>query len=221
MLFTPSVDGNENLVREGIPADRIHLVGNVMIDTLVRLLPAAERLWADQSRSLGIGDAPYALVTLHRPSNVDDPVALARIMTTLASLSSRLAIVFPVHPRTRSRLAAMGGASPSGSIHFTEPLGYLEFLALQRHARVVVTDSGGIQEETTFLGVPCVTTRKNTERPITVSVGTNYLVGDDMELLLQTVFAILDGKGKRGACPILWDGKASERIASFLGDEER
>ena len=216
LLFTPSVDGNENLVREGIPADRIHLVGNVMIDTLVRLLPAAEGLWADLSRRLGVGDAPYALVTLHRPSNVDDPQTLARIMETLVALSARLPIVFPVHPRTRSRLATMAGTSASGRIRFTDPLGYLEFLALQRYARVVVTDSGGIQEETTYLGVPCVTARKNTERPVTVTTGTNYLVGDDMDLLLRTVFEILDGKGKRGACPILWDGKASERVADVL-----
>jgi UDP-N-acetylglucosamine 2-epimerase (non-hydrolysing) len=215
LLFTPSVDGNENLVREGISSERIHLVGNVMIDTLIRLLPRAEAAWPGLSTSLGIADRPYALVTLHRPSNVDDPQSLSRIMDALASLSANLTIVFPVHPRTRERLLALGIA-PGGAISLTDPLGYLEFLALQRHARVVLTDSGGIQEETTYLGVPCVTIRKNTERPITVSVGTNYLLGEDLGLLVRTVSCILDGKGKTGARPILWDGKAGERIATII-----
>ncbi len=143
MLFTPSVDGNENLAREGIPSDRIYLVGNVMIDTLVRLLPTAEGQWAEVSRRLGVGDEPYVLATLHRPSNVDDPLTLTRILDALISLSARLSIVFPVHPRTRSRLTIMGRASSAGRIHLADPLGYLEFLALQSHARVVLTDSGG------------------------------------------------------------------------------
>ncbi len=218
VLFTPSIDGNENLVREGIPAGRIHLVGNVMIDTLVRLLPKANDLWRELSPRLRLDDQCYALVTLHRPSNVDDPTTLVRIVDTLVSLSERLSIVFPVHPRTRDRLAALAPAGGVDKIRFLDPLGYLEFLSLQRHARMVITDSGGIQEETTYLGVPCITVRGNTERPVTVTVGTNYLVGDDMDLLRSTCAAILNNGGKKGTAPILWDGKAGARIAAVIRD---
>jgi UDP-N-acetylglucosamine 2-epimerase (non-hydrolysing) len=216
VLFTSSVDGNENLVREGIPAGRIHFVGNVMIDTLVRLLPQANDLWKELSGRLRLDDLCYALVTLHRPSNVDNSDALRRIVDTLVSLSAHLPIVFPVHPRTRARLAGLGPTGGIDGIRFLDPLGYLEFLSLQRHARMVITDSGGIQEETTYLGVPCITVRRNTERPVTVSVGTNYLVGEDMDLLRSTFAAILRNEGKRGAAPILWDGKAGERIAAAI-----
>jgi len=218
VLFTPSVDGNENLVREGIPAGRIHLVGNVMIDTLVRLLPKADELWEDLSRRLQIDRQSYVLVTLHRPSNVDDPQTLGRIVDTLVSLPGRLPIVFPVHPRTRARLAALERSGGADRIRFLDPLGYLEFLSLQRRSLMVITDSGGIQEETTFLGVPCITVRKNTERPVTVQVGTNHLVGDDMDLLRSTYDAIRSHGGKKGAVPILWDGKAGARIAAVIGD---
>ncbi len=208
LLFTPSSDGDANLVREGIPKEKIHLVGNVMIDSLVRLLP--EALKAQRS------DLPdkYALVTLHRPSNVDDPVALKNILQSLLEVSENLAILFPAHPRTRQRLADLD--LKAARLKLVDPVPYIEFLALQKHATLVITDSGGIQEETTYFGVPCLTLRENTERPVTVSLGTNTLVGQDADKLRAEVSKILGGKGKTGTIPPLWDGHASERIADIL-----
>jgi UDP-N-acetylglucosamine 2-epimerase (non-hydrolysing) len=210
LLFTPSADGNENLAREGVPAEKIHLVGNVMIDTLVRLLP--------QAKLPPIPVEPrYVLVTLHRPSNVDDPAMLRLIVEMLNALSQELQIIFPIHPRTRKRIAEFGlSLSQNGRFLLTEPLGYLEFLALQRQATAVVTDSGGIQEETTYLGVPCLTLRENTERPVTVSIGTNQLLGRDMARVPVEVESILRGHGKAGGIPPLWEGRAGERIADIL-----
>ena len=215
LLFTPSADGDENLVREGIDASKIHLVGNVMIDTLVRLLPQAEKHFPKDMPS------PYALVTLHRPSNVDDLPWLREMLATLADLSAntKTSVIFPVHPRTRQRLADLG--IESGGLRLLDPLPYLDFLALERHAAVVITDSGGIQEETTFLGVPCLTVRENTERPITVSLGTNQLVGRDLRKLRATATEIL-GVGSSEVTPKesnrvpLWDGRAAERIAQII-----
>ena len=211
LLFTPSADGDANLAREGIPPARIHLVGNVMIDTLVRLLPQA-------APPAGLALAsPYALVTLHRPSNVDDAAALRALIAALISLSRELQIVFPIHPRTRQRLASWQIDLLAGDrFLLLDPAGYLEFLALQRDALVVITDSGGIQEETTYLGVPCLTMRENTERPVTVAVGTNTLIGQDTERLREEVQAILSGSAKAGAIPPLWDGHAAERIAAIV-----
>ncbi len=240
LLFTPSEDGDVNLLREGIPRGRIHRVGNVMIDTLVALLPLAKRRWPVAD---GVGLAtqgrtpcpPYALVTLHRPSNVDAEATLAPIMAALADIGRSIPVVFPVHPRTRNALRGMAGGTGevvvssrsdlwrrvrSGAlapgVRLLEPLGYLDFLALQMHAAVVITDSGGIQEETTFLGIPCLTLRENTERPITVSMGTNTLIGRDMQALRREVARILAGEGKRGEVPPLWDGHAGERIAAIV-----
>jgi len=222
LLFTPSADADDNLLREGLAKERIHRVGNVMIDTLVRL---RERAAGDGRKTAvagahalppGLLEADYGLATLHRPSNVDRPVALRRILETLVKIGRDFPIVFPIHPRTRSRMAEWGLETPGGGVHLIGPLGYLEFLALQRDARFVVTDSGGIQEETTFLGVPCLTLRENTERPVTVTVGTNILVGQDMDRLEAEVMKIKRGQGKRGRIPELWDGKASERIAAAL-----
>jgi UDP-N-acetylglucosamine 2-epimerase (non-hydrolysing) len=211
LLFTPSGDGDENLVREGRPKEKVHRVGNVMIDTLVRLLPQA-------SAAIPLTvSKPYALVTLHRPSNVDDAPMLRRIMETLEAVSGQLPVLFPIHPRTRQRLAQWGlKLSSNGRLQILDPIGYLEFLALQRQAAVVITDSGGIQEETTYLGVPCLTVRENTERPVTVTLGTNILVGQDMERLRAEVERILAGGPKRGQVPPLWDGKAAERIAEVI-----
>lgn len=211
LLFTPSEDGNRNLAREGVAADKVHLVGNVMIDTLVRLM-------AEARPPAGVNlDGAFALVTLHRPSNVDDAESLRRIFATLEALSDRLRMVFPVHPRTRKRMADLGLAvRDPDRFQLLEPIGYLEFLALQRRARVVITDSGGIQEETTYLGVPCLTLRENTERPVTVELGTNELIGRDMDLLCDCVEKILAGQWKKGRVPPLWDGHASERIAKVL-----
>ena len=217
LLFTPSQDGDENLLREGVAPEKIHFVGNVMIDTLVRMLPEAERLWDNLAAELKIVGDPYLLVTLHRPSNVDDPVMLAQIMSALDEFSEQVQVVFPIHPRTRARIDASGLIfRGNGRLQLIDPVGYLDFLCLQQNARLVVTDSGGIQEETTFLGVPCLTVRENTERPVTVSAGTNILVGQDMRLLRSEVDRILVGGAKRGGVPSLWDGKASERIADII-----
>ncbi|HTY76942.1 MAG TPA: UDP-N-acetylglucosamine 2-epimerase (non-hydrolyzing) [Candidatus Bathyarchaeia archaeon] len=215
LLFTPSADGDENLAREGVGKQKIHLVGNVMIDTLVRLLPVAQQREGPNTLSRWRGER-YTLVTLHRPSNVDDPPRLGEILRVLAELSAESPVLFPMHPRTRKQIERLGLAAPTDRLQFLEPLGYMEFLALQSRAALVITDSGGIQEETTFLGVPCLTVRENTERPITVSVGTNVLVGGDVDKLRMEARRVLRGGAKVGAIPPLWDGKASERIAGIL-----
>ncbi len=215
LLFTPSADGDKNLLREGIDSCRIHRVGNVMIDTLVRLLPAAEKHFP-----LDI-PFPYALVTLHRPSNVDDLPWLQELLSALADLSTQLNVIFPVHPRTRQRLNELTSSPEVKTrLRLLDPLPYLEFLALQQRAFVVITDSGGIQEETTFLGVPCLTVRENTERPITVDMGTNQLVGRDIAKLRNAVQKIIN-RGRTEAdysnpnVP-LWDGHAADRIAQII-----
>ena len=214
LLFTPSADADENLLREGVVPEKIRLVGNVMIDTLVQLLPAADARWPCLRERLDLGD--YGLVTLHRPSNVDDPEALAAIMATLSTVSTKLPLVFPVHPRTQERIMASRIAFGSDQLQMIAPVGYLDFLALQQHARVVITDSGGVQEETTYLQVPCLTVRANTERPVTIRKGTNSLVGQDMDLLRHKVEEILTGEKIRNDTPPLWDGHAGERIADEL-----
>jgi UDP-N-acetylglucosamine 2-epimerase (non-hydrolysing) len=223
LLFTPSVDGNENLLREGVSRDKVFLVGNVMIDTLVRLKKKAARTFslvkiAEQNNFPNTFlDSQYALVTLHRPSNVDDPVMLLLIMKMLKELSEKINIVFPIHPRTRNKFQELHiKTSADPGLILTDPLGYLEFLTLQKNAKVVITDSGGIQEETTFLGVPCLTLRENTERPVTVTEGTNILVGKNMYKTKTEVWRILDGNNKKGSVPCLWDGRASERLANVI-----
>jgi UDP-N-acetylglucosamine 2-epimerase (non-hydrolysing) len=207
LLFTPSEDGNRNLEREGIVPEKIHLVGNLMIDTLVRLLPSARR-----PEFPGV-NGDYLLVTLHRPSNVDQPGRLRQLFQILRDLSRELAVVFPVHPRTRRRLVDLGLSADGTGLRLAEPLGYLEFLALQRDARAVITDSGGVQEETTYLGVPCLTVRSNTERPITVEIGTNHLVGENLSELGAALRNILSRSAKEGVIPPLWDGNAGQRLA--------
>jgi UDP-N-acetylglucosamine 2-epimerase (non-hydrolysing) len=236
LLFTPSADADENLLREGVDRSRIHLVGNVMIDTLVRLLPRSE-----QHRRANLA-APYVLVTLHRPSNVDDLPWLRELLATLAELSQQLTVVFPVHPRTRERLTdlsindlSLKGPTAETTSHprlqLLDPQPYLDFLALQRSAALVITDSGGIQEETTFLNVPCLTVRENTERPVTITMGTNQLVGRDLQKLRNAAAEILrqelEGETRRHEtnhehqpCSIpLWDGHAAERIADIVSRE--
>jgi UDP-N-acetylglucosamine 2-epimerase (non-hydrolysing) len=210
LLFTPSEDGNENLIKEGIDRSKIHFVGNVMIDTLVRLLPKA-RLPKDIAE-------PYVLVTLHRPSNVDDLPWLRALLSTLSDLAEQRAVIFPVHPRTRQRLGDLRSIPMHSSLRLIEPLPYLEFLALQKQAGLVITDSGGIQEETTFLEVPCLTVRDNTERPVTISLGTNQLVGRDLAQLKLAVAKILqNGSASRTTTSVpLWDGRAAERIAQVI-----
>ena len=208
VLYTPSEDGDINLQREGVPAEKIFRVGNVMIDSLVKLLPVAQR----QSRN-GLPER-YALVTIHRPASVDDSAALKSILQSLLEVNRDLTVIFPAHPRTRQRISDFG--LNAGQLRLLDPLPYLEFLALQSRATLVITDSGGIQEETTYLGIPCLTLRENTERPVTVSLGTNVLVGRDPGKLRSEVSLVLAGKAKQGTVPPLWDGHAGERIAALL-----
>jgi UDP-N-acetylglucosamine 2-epimerase (non-hydrolysing) len=211
-LFAPSPDAVENLRNEGYRDDQIHLVGNVMVDTLLRNVERARRrpVLAD----LGVAGRAFGLVTLHRPANVDDPVVLKNLLGALDVVSETCELIFPVHPRTRR---AIEEASIATAVRLVEPLGYLDFLALQAAARVVLTDSGGVQEETTALGVPCLTLRDNTERPITVTEGTNVLVGRDPERIIAEARLVLartaPGPGRR---PALWDGRAGERIAAVI-----
>ena len=209
LLFTPSRDADANLKAEGIAAGRVRFVGNVMIDSLTRMMPAARKL-----APLGISDGagPFVLATLHRPANVDNTQGLSRIVRALEDIAARVPVIFPVHPRTRARLKGVA----LKRVRLVDPLGYLEFLALQSRAALVVTDSGGIQEETTFLGVPCLTYRPNTERPVTVTLGTNEVVGADPARLKRRALDILSGERKRGRIPPFWDGHAAERIARHL-----
>ena len=211
LLFTPSSDADDHLIREGISPEKIHRVGNVMIDTLIRLLPQAK-----MPRELE-GVDRFVLVTLHRPANVDDLPWLREMLAALMEVSREAQVVFPVHPRTAKRLVE-ANALPIGNnrLRLLPPLPYLEFLALQRHAQAVITDSGGVQEETSYLGVPCLTVRENTERPITLTEGTNLLVGRDISRLRRELDRVLlQMPGKPRAIP-LWDGHAAERIAKVL-----
>src|SRR5437588_3985983 len=187
LLFTPSEDADTNLRQEGIAKETIHRVGNVMIDSLVRLLPAAKRCPTNGFPK------HFALVTLHRPSNVDDGENLRRTLDALLDISERIEIVFPVHPRTRQRIGEFD--LQISKLRLLDPMPYIEFLALETRAAVVITDSGGIQEETTYLGIPCLTLRENTERPVTVTLGTNIVVGEDKNRLTAELNKVLDGKG--------------------------
>jgi UDP-N-acetylglucosamine 2-epimerase (non-hydrolysing) len=216
-LFVTEESGVENLAREGIPADRVHLVGNVMIDTLLRCRDVARE--RSVRSDLGLDDSPYVLMTMHRPSNVDDPDALERVVEMMQAIGSNRTVVFPMHPRTRERLeenGLRGRADAIAGLRILEPLGYLDFLQLLDHAGAVVTDSGGIQEETTFLGVPCITVRDNTERPVTVEMGTNQLVALDAEAVARRVDRVMDDGGGPHRVPPLWDGEAAVRIAEIL-----
>jgi len=217
LLLTPSADADANLLAEGVPPEWITCVGNVMIDTLVRLLPLTDDAPLIDTLALrnGHGPRPFALVTLHRPSNVDDPRSLRNLITALGTVAEDMPVVFPMHPRTRARMAESG--IDADRLKILEPLGYLEFLGLQRRAAVVITDSGGIQEETTFLGVPCLTMRENTERPVTITTGTNQLIGRDMDRLVAEARRVLNGTQKPSGIPPLWDGRAAERIADCIG----
>jgi UDP-N-acetylglucosamine 2-epimerase (non-hydrolysing) len=213
VLLTPSVDANENLLAEGVPGEKIHLVGNIMIDSLLRHLPYAT---LDRVRDrIPVTDGRYAVLTLHRPSNVDDPDVFKRILTAITTIAERLPVVFPVHPRTRQRLQAFGLDAACVGVQLTDPLGYIDFLSLTSHARLILTDSGGLQEESTALGIPCLTLRESTERPVTVTHGTNQVVGTGTA-------AILAGYGRALAVvgstprPDLWDGCTADRIARVL-----
>lgn len=221
LLFTTERDARTNLLREGIDESRIHFVGNVMIDTLLRELkkktPATRTLQSIDKLN-GFNSDAYGLLTLHRPSNVDDPLVLERLLCTLSDISERLPLVFPVHPRTELKIreADLSRLLESKNIVTMPPQGYLEMLGLMSDAHLVLTDSGGIQEETTALGVPCITLRDNTERPITVTQGTNTVVGTDPEKIRAAFDDVMNNGGKAGRIPELWDGRAAVRIVQVL-----
>jgi UDP-N-acetylglucosamine 2-epimerase (non-hydrolysing) len=215
VLWTPSPDADENLRREGVPAAKIDRVGNIMIDSFEMLRTQIEQ--ADTRGQFGLQSGGYGVVTLHRPSNVDDRAALTMLVEKLLAIAVRLPLVFPVHPRTRKQLTEFGlldrmVAHPG--LHLSEPLSYIQFMNLVVGARLAITDSGGVQEETTYLGIPCLTLRENTERPITVTEGTNRLLGAAQ--LCEAVDAILAGKAPQGRRPERWDGRTAQRCVSAL-----
>jgi UDP-N-acetylglucosamine 2-epimerase (non-hydrolysing) len=215
MLFTTEESGNENLAREGIPTHRIHFVGNVMIDSLRRSLPLATRSTILERLALPAGR--YAVVTLHRPFNVDEPATLREILAALGELARALPVVFPVHPRTRERIAALRLGANGSDLRLIEPLGHVDFLRLYSGAAFVLTDSGGLQEETTYLRIPCLTLRPNTERPVTLTLGTNRLVPSKREAIVEAARACLGhAEGDAKSPPPLWDGHAAERIVGAL-----
>jgi UDP-N-acetylglucosamine 2-epimerase (non-hydrolysing) len=214
LLFTPSREATDNLVCEGIDEARIHFVGNVMIDTLVKMLPRATA--RPILRKMGLSLQQHVLVTLHRPSNVDDPNVLSELVQALAEISRYRPVVFPVHPRTRIRIQELGITLPRSALRLVEPMGYLDFLAVMQAAALVITDSGGVQEETTYLGVPCVTVRPNTERPVTIEVGTNRLVEGKYEAVVNIVKDEIGRHPKESSVPELWDGLAAKRIVGSL-----
>jgi UDP-N-acetylglucosamine 2-epimerase (non-hydrolysing) len=215
ILFTTSRDAGENLKREGIDPAKVHFVGNVMIDTLLKHRERAAAL--KMAERFSLRPRNYALVTLHRPSNVDDPATLRGILEALQEISRQLPVLFPIHPRTAKQVAEFGlGHTLKAGVQVCEPLGYLEFLNLMSGAALVLTDSGGLQEETTILGIPCLTLRRNTERPVTIHEGTNLLVGPDKSRIVIAAQEVLSGKLKRKGPPELWDGQAARRIVEIL-----
>ncbi len=209
LLFTTDPIAGENLRNEGVAAEKIYFVGNTMIDTLRQQIDRARQLPLPE----GLAPGSYAVLTLHRPANVDSPDRLASILGAINAIAQRIPIVFPIHPRTASRL---NGMALHPAIQTVEPMSYLPFLGLVARSRMVLTDSGGIQEETTVLGIPCLTMRPNTERPITCEIGTNILVGTDPTRIIKEANAILDGHTRPGAIPEKWDGHAAERIVDIL-----
>jgi len=220
LLFCTEQSGVDNLRREGVPEEKIHFVGNVMIDTLLR-----HRAKADQSvilETLALGDGGYAVITLHRPANVDDRAKLEGLIEALEQIQNDLTVVFPAHPRTRAKFEEFGMASRLATmpnLRVLDPIGYLDFLRLIASAKLVLTDSGGIQEETTILRVPCLTLRDNTERPITVEVGSNRLVGSDPSKIVAAYREIANAGAANSEIPPLWDGHAAERIVEVLQRE--
>ncbi len=219
-LFTTSRDADENLRREGIPDHKIFFVGNVMIDTLLRHRSRADELQIPAR--YGLSPGRYSVVTLHRPSNVDSPTVLNGILDALEAIQTRSPILFPAHPRTLDRLSQFDMTRRLDSmtgLRLLEPVGYLEFLGMMAQAQLVLTDSGGIQEETTILGVPCLTLRKNTERPVTVTQGTNTVVGVSPDRIVEAASRVFNGDSHHGRRPELWDGRAAERIVGILREE--
>ncbi len=218
ILLTPSLDANENLVKEGISPEKIHFVGNIMIDSLIEHQKKAELSYIFNQLRI-IQNEDYALVTLHRPSNVDEIDGLKMLLTSLAEIGKKIKIVFPMHPRTRKNIQCFGLSTYLNSnknLIGTEPLGYLDFLKLEMNAKFILTDSGGVQEESTYFGVPCLTLRENTERPITITEGTNQLVDLNVESIVNNSIEIIEGKIKRGTVLKYWDGKTAKRVVNVL-----
>jgi UDP-N-acetylglucosamine 2-epimerase (non-hydrolysing) len=216
-LLTPSTDADENLRREGVDPGRIFFVGNVMIDSLFAFKERAQSL--PTLGQMGLASRKYAVCTMHRPSNVDDPETLSDLLGALEEISRAVPVIFPVHPRTRKILAAADGPrrlTDHPQLRLIDPMGYLEFLSLTSQAALILTDSGGLQEEATALDVPCLTLRKNTERPVTVTVGTNVIVGTDPARIVAEATKALGGNGKKGRLPERWDGRAAGRIAEIF-----
>ena len=217
ILLTPSPDGDENLRNEGVSEDRIIRVGNIMIDSLFNNLERAEN--STIHSDLNIEKGNYGILTLHRPSNVDEKETFSGIISALEEIGRKIQLVFPLHPRTKNRAEEFGLFNRLESIPnivLTGPAGYLDFVALMSESKLVLTDSGGLQEETTALGIPCLTLRENTERPITVTEGTNTIVGNNTKVIIDTAFEVLDNGGKAGRVPELWDGKTAARIADII-----
>ena len=214
LLLTPSTDGDENLLKEGVPREKIHFVGNIMIDTLMRHLPMAT---LDRIRDrVPVTDKGYGVLTLHRPSNVDDPAILRRILVAIAHVAKQMPVVFPVHPRTRGRLSSFGVEDLLTNVILTEPMGYIDFLSLSSHARIILSDSGGLQEESTALGIPCLTLRENTERPVTITHGTNQLVGTQTAAIIAGFDAAMAREHEPQRRPPFWDGQTAGRVAAIL-----
>ena len=222
LLLTTSQDADENLKQEGVPPEKIKFVGNVMIDSLFYNLEKAKD--STVREDLNLREKEYAVLTLHRPSNVDEREVFGNLLDALCQISEKLPIIFPAHPRTKARIAEYGFAEKikNSQIKIVEPLGYLDFMRLYSGARLVLTDSGGLQEETTALSIPCLTLRENTERPITIEIGTNILVGTNPEKIKQTAFEVLENKNsaRNAKIPPLWDGRAAERICDEMRNEK-
>lgn len=217
-LFVTEKSGLENLKNEGVPDEKVFFTGNVMIDSLNNYIEKAES--SSLMRELGLESGKFVLMTMHRPSNVDSETQLKSLVKLISSVSQKRKIVFPVHPRTRKNLENFNLILKLNSnVILTDPIGYLDFINLIKNAELILTDSGGIQEESTFLGIQCITLRTTTERPVTVDVGTNLLIGDDFALAEKAALENLNGKIKKGAIPDLWDGKAAERITKVLSEK--
>lgn len=220
MLFCTEKSGVENLAREGVPADKVFLVGNVMIDTLLKNRDKAEA--SGILDEMGLEPGGYAVLTLHRPSNVDNAETFAGLLDVVDVVQQRMPVVFPIHPRTRNNLPKLGlaeRAEAMGGLRMIEPIGYLDFLKLTSSARIVLTDSGGIQEETTILKVPCLTLRESTERPITAEVGSNRIVGTNPADIIPAFEELMSGEARRPEIPPLWDGQAAQRIVHILAEK--
>ena len=216
LLFTTSIDANENLVREGIPSSRINFTGNVMIDTLVRLKPEAKLLWGELSDKYKIEEGKFVLVTLHRPSNVDDKNVIFPLFEELINFSHQIPLIYPVHPRTKKMLEKFCINTNEPNFYLVEPMDYLQFISLLLKTKLVITDSGGVQEESSYLGIPCLTVRENTERPVTITEGTNHLVGTKPEKIRIAFNKIMSNDKQNSVkCPLLWDGRAAQRIADI------